>query len=106
MTMFELNFYILDRNNEPVRCYDFIEWALWLGQNNRIKKTSIGRIKISTVFLGIDHNPFSNGDIKKGLWFETMVLDGPMNLYKERYTTIEEALTEHDRLVQDTISRQ
>jgi hypothetical protein len=74
--MSELNFgcslYILDESGEqPVRCDDANEWADWYWESDlrRVGKTFLGKIFISTIFLGIDHGLDHTHPV---LW-ETMV---------------------------------
>jgi len=54
-----------------------------------------GKVFVSTIFLGIDHN-FGGG---KPLVFETMIFGGKHDLYQERYSTYEEAIEGHKRAV-------
>lgn len=66
------------------------DWADWSANiNNRIvRQTPLKNktITVSTVFLGINHG---------GFWFETLVIDGEMDGYMERYRTFDEALEGH-----------
>ena len=49
--------HILDADNNPVLEPDVVKWAKWYETANRhVGNTVIGGIKISTVFLGLDHN--------------------------------------------------
>jgi len=50
--------------------------------------------RISTVFLGIDHN-FGDGP---PLLFETMVFGGKLDQEQDRYSTYDEAITGHDKM--------
>lgn len=76
---------------------DFTEWAKWYKTANRhVDKTDItNKIKVSTVFLGIDH-AFGGGE---PVLFETMVFGGKHDEYQERYKTWEEAEAGHKRIV-------
>lgn len=68
--------YILDKKGNPVAT-DLMTWATWFEKSckdfdatkRRVAMTTIGRYKVSTVFLGLDHN-FGKGP--PVLW-ETMV---------------------------------
>ena len=93
-----MNMYILDENNKPVVCDDASEWARWFeGSEDRIvAQDSVGDVKISTVFLGLDHNFSGTGD---PLLFETMVFGGVHDEYTERYTTYDLAKQRHDEVV-------
>lgn len=62
-----------------------------------VAKTSIGDVRISTVFLGMDHNFFGNGP---PLLFETMIFGGPHDGYQERCSTWEEAEKQHEKAVE------
>lgn len=70
--------------------------------SEKLFRTSIGNIDVSTVFLGLDHG-WSN--VEKPILFETMVFthDGcgsEFAGYQERYSTYEEAKAGHEKLVQ------
>ena len=60
-----------------------------------MKKTKVGNIEISTVFLGLDHS-FGG---KKPLLFETMIFGGKLDQEQERYTTWEQAEKGHKGMV-------
>lgn len=53
-------------------------------------------VRVSTVFLGIDHNYSDRGP---PLLFETMIFGGPHNDYQERYATWDEAERGHAKAV-------
>ena len=61
--------------------------------DRHVDNDKIGKVSISTVFLGIDHN-FGVG---KPLLFETMIFGGKHDQYQERYTTWEEAEKGHKK---------
>lgn len=84
--------YILDKNNEAQECDDIMEWGLWFSnfENRRVAEDIIDGIKVSTIFLGIDH-AFGGGP--PVLW-ETMVF-GSNSEYQDRYTSHEDALVGH-----------
>lgn len=67
-----------------------------------IKKTKVGKKLVSTVFLGIDHR-FNNES--EPILFETMVFPNPeenlLDELCERYSTYNQAVAGHDRIVQD-----
>lgn len=73
------------------------EWAMWMETADRV----VGRddieidgeeVRISTVFLGIDHSFGLGGP---PVLFETMIFNGKHNDYQERYCTLEEAKVGH-----------
>jgi hypothetical protein len=83
---------------------DFRTWAIWFEVYSRnrgrvIKSTQVDRdppIRVSTVFLGIDHGFNFSGD-RPPILFETMIFGGEHNQYMDRYPTYEEALAGHQR---------
>ena len=84
--------YILNEAGEPVPEPDLVKWALWLGSaGRRVAITEIGKITVSTVFLGCDHS-FGRG---QPILFETVVFGGPLNEEQERYHTRAEAIAGH-----------
>lgn len=84
--------YILEgRKAVPV---DLMTWATWIEKGDRIvAKTSMGDVRISTVFLGLDHS-FGDGP---PLLFETMIFGGKHDQYQERCSTWEEAEAMHKK---------
>lgn len=60
--------------------------------NRIVAQTDIGRIQISTVFLGLNHRYFGDGP---PLIFETMIFGGKHDGYQSRSSTWEEAEKEH-----------
>lgn len=87
---------------------DLMTWARWFEGNERIlrqteviKGLKLGSkalgtpIKVSTIFLGIDHN-WGEGP---PLLFETMVFGGEHDEYQERYATYDEAIEGHERAI-------
>ena len=96
--------YILDEKGNTIPEPDLLKWASWFEENRdkkRVKADNIGKARISTVFLGIDH---SFGEGKPILW-ETMIFGGEHDDYQKRYTSREEALEGHQKaldLVKET----
>lgn len=88
--------YILDENRSPVPCEDLIEWAQWFETADRtVSKDKIGDVKISTVFLGLNHR-FGPGS---PLLFETMIFGGPHDGHGSRCTFWEDAERQHAEAV-------
>lgn len=88
--------YILD-GHKVVECSDLMKWATWFETADRhVDKTMVGDIKISTVFLGLDHN-FSDGEPQL---FETMIFGGDFDQEMWRWPTWEEAEKGHARTVE------
>jgi len=89
--------YKLDDSGEPVLCTDLMEWGRWYETANRhIADETIGDVRVSTVFLGIDHS-FGAGP---PVLFETMVFGGLLGDEQERYSTRAEAEAGHRRMVE------
>jgi hypothetical protein len=83
--------YIL-RDKEIIKTDNLSEWGKSMEFPNRIiEQTEIQGIKISTVFLGIDHAFFG----EEPLLFETMIFGGELDGYQERYSTWDEAYKAH-----------
>jgi hypothetical protein len=107
--------YILNADGHPVPCDDPLAWALWMETAERrlLQDLDEGlngpddpkRVLVSTVFLGLDHNYFSDGP--PILW-ETMVFGGVLDGTQQRYASREEAIVGHQELccrVMETIHR-
>lgn len=93
-----------------VPCQDAVEWAMWFETaTRRVKETQIGRVWVSTIFLGLDHNfacvfgdPLGGEADHLPHLFETMAFDGRSEdklgpeLYCNRCGTWEEAEAQHE----------
>lgn len=88
--------YIL-KDGIPVQEPDLLTWAIWYEDfdGRRVANIEIGDVRISTVFLGLDHQ-WGGGP---PLLFETMIFGGEHDDYQERYSTLEEAMAGHARAV-------
>ena len=87
--------YIL-KGKKPVLEPNLLRWGKWFETGNRnVGKDNINDIKVSTVFLGLDHS-FGHG---KPLLFETMIFGGKHDEYQERYESWEEAEEGHKKAV-------
>lgn len=102
-------YYLLDENKNiiPLSSFEeFVESKIYNGINRIIRHTYLGKILISTVFLGIEHGFL---EIEPVL-FETMIFmngeDDPHNLdqYQERYKNYKDALKGHRRAVRMVIN--
>lgn len=85
-------FYVLNSEMVPVPTINIVDWFMWIDAHRKLFSTQIGKVLISTAFLGCD---CSYGDGPPML-FETMVFwedegDGE----KMRYETFEQALEGH-----------
>lgn len=87
--------YIL-KGKQIIKETDLIKWAEWFEKADRhVANTEIGNVRVSTVFLGLDHS--FGGKIP--LLFETMIFGGKHDSYQERCATWEEAEIEHTKAV-------
>lgn len=87
--------YILDAQGIPVAEPDLLTWAQWYETADRsLMETKCGAVRVSTVFMGLDHG---FGSVEPILW-ETMVFGGPLDGEEERYSTREDALEGHERM--------
>jgi hypothetical protein len=59
----------------------------------QIADDHIDEVRVSTVFLGMDHN--SESDVGPPLLFETMIVGGLLDQFRMRCTTYEEAEIMH-----------
>ena len=87
------NYILVD--GQPEVCNDTIKWALWFEKNTEeriVAQDTIGDVRISTVFLGIDHNFDLSGP--PILW-ETMIFGGEHDEYQRRYPTRDDAIAGH-----------
>ena len=93
-----MNKYILNDAREPVLCSDLMEWGRWMETADDRRRVALWEkdgVKVSTVFLGLDHQ-FVPGE---PLIFETMVFGGEWDGEQDRYSTWAEAQAGHDAIV-------
>ena len=89
-------YYILSADGQPLPV-PVMRWAVWFETADRkVALTKIGEAEISTVFLGLDHNFSGEG---APVLYETLVFGGKLDGEMMRYTTHEEALAGHVRMV-------
>jgi hypothetical protein len=100
---------LADDGMTPVPCADLVAWGRWMQTAERRVSQDYDEgdddatIRVSTVFLGVDH---SHGGGPPLLW-ETMVFGGPLDGETARYPTHAEAVTGHQamcRLVRAALS--
>lgn len=94
------NHYILTRTKR-LKKVDLMEWAQWIGtagMERVVKQEFIGDIRVSTVFIGVDHN---FGDKGEELLFETMIFGGKRNGETTRYPTWKSAEEGHEKIVSE-----
>lgn len=86
----------------PVPEPDLFKWAAWMegakGSSDWIlARTTISKeVKVSTVFLGLDHNFDLEGPPEV---FETMIFGGPKDQHCWRYSTKADALLGHENAI-------
>lgn len=87
--------YILE-GHEPVEEPDLFKWAEWFETADRhVRDTFRDDVRVSTVFLGLDFNPFGGPPHL----FETMVFVNGASVDSDRYSTWAEAEIGHDNAV-------
>lgn len=85
--------YILggEDGHTPILCEDTKEWGKQFEKNRHVGDDTIDLVRISTVFLGLDHQ-WGDGP---PLLFETMIFGGPHDQYQMRCSTWDEAIKQH-----------
>lgn len=87
--------YILDADRNVVPA-SLMEWARYFESADRIvRKSVVGEVSVSTVFLGIDHQ-YGDGP---PLLFETMIFGGQHDQWCARCSTWQEAEAQHDQAI-------
>jgi hypothetical protein len=100
-----IGLYILDKQGQVQAEPDLLTWTAWFEAADRhICKTTFKvrrcfglkteTVKVSTVFLGMDHN-YGGGEPHL---FETMIFGGKHDQYMLRYTTKEDAIAGHQNI--------
>jgi hypothetical protein len=90
--------YVLTKDKKVKGC-GLKEWAAFYEQTDsrKIARTVVGKVVISTVFLGIDHG-FDGG---KPVLFETMVFGIDDDELQYRYCTWDKAVKGHNIVVDE-----
>lgn len=89
--MREMMFYLLD-GKVPYPVSSWREWSdPFFMMNRTVRESFIGDVRVSTVFLGLDHQ-YGDGP---PILFETMIFNGPLDASEWRYSTWEEAEVGH-----------
>lgn len=87
--------YVLN-GREPTPVGSLDEWAQrFQADDKHVANTEVGDVRVSTVFLGIDHS-FGVGP---PLLFETMIFGGAHSEDQWRYSTWDEAVSGHEAAV-------
>lgn len=95
--------YILDANGDPQPCDDLLVWAQWFETTNRIVSNDYDEgdptraVRVSTVFLGLDHN-FSLDHKGPPVLWETMVFGGKLDGEMKRYSSKKDAAKGHQAM--------
>lgn len=103
-----MDLYIL-KKGKPVRVHDVIAWAMWYEHHHierQVALDKIGKIEVSTVFLGIDLRFFDLrffGSKGPPILWETMVFGEQKGVYprQQRYSSLAQALAGHKAIVRD-----
>ena len=93
-----------DHNPIPVALNDpHLETMMRDVASRRVGLDEVGNYRVSTVFLGLDHN---YGDEGPPILFETMIFpqSGHNDLHCERYATWDEAVVGHQRVVAEVVA--
>lgn len=80
-------FYVLEGHTpRPVTVDEYMDWRRSLGEKDvvHVGDDTIGEVRVSTVFLGMDHNHWLEGP---PILFETMIFGGDHDDYQKRYET-------------------
>jgi len=90
--------YILD-GKKVVKERDLLKWGRWFETANRkVASTIVGKARVSTVFLGMDHSFGGSTPIL----FETMVFGSKKyEGYEKRYSTWHEAEIGHQTAIRE-----
>lgn len=97
-----MNKYMLDENKNVIPV-DLMTWGKWFEDRNidrHVLDEYIGKYRISTVFMGLDHNFFEDHKPRpvdyKPIVFETMIFDHKdSDIYCTRCSTWKEAEEMH-----------
>ena len=88
-----MNYILVDK--KPVVEKDIIKWSRWYEKGDRkVANTVIDGVRVSTVFLGLDHS-FESGE---PILFETLVFDGDKDGDMDRCSTWEQAEKMHEKM--------
>lgn len=87
-------YWILDTEKRPKLVASIEEWGrFYETADSIVKQEEIGGVRISTVFLGIDHQ-FGDGP---PILFETMIFGGEHDQYQDRCSTWKQAEDMHEK---------
>jgi len=90
-----VKYYILE-GEEVVEAENIVSWGEWFfAANRQIEDTTIEKVRVSAIFIGISVNPFSDAPTV----FETMIFGGNRDLEKHLHCTFREAQIGHAAVV-------
>ena len=93
-----LEYYILVGKTPKLAASD-VGWAKWMATaDRRVAWTDLGKVSVSTVFLGVDHRSLTMGP-GPPLLFESLVFGGKLDGHTTRCSTWEEAEAQHAEMV-------
>ena len=94
---------VLDENKKVVPVGGAKQWGAFSqdAANREVGFAEVGGMRVSTVFLGINHSFVPGNHLLGGppLWFETMIFGDPYDGLRQRYSTWEEADLNHKVIV-------
>ena len=100
-------YWILDAEHNLVPTDDVLVWGTFFEDMGKrrvaqdiIEQPESDPVRVSTVFLGLDHNWLDNGP---PILFESMVFGGPLDGEMYRYPTWDSAAEGHKLLVDETV---
>jgi hypothetical protein len=85
-----------DKTTEQLPKGTYPSYADCTDENRRVGDNTVNDIRVSTVFIQLDHNWDPDG---QPLLFETMIFGGEYDNDMWRYTTWNEAKAGHERIV-------
>lgn len=91
-------FWVL-KDGQPVIEPDLGKFGTWFEdiENRRIAEDVVGAYRVSTVFLGIDHD--MHGTSPAPILFETMIFGPDSDCFRQRYTSLEASKLGHKAAV-------
>jgi len=91
--------YVLDEQHNIHAQPNIQKWGKWFETNsNRIvNQQMVGGVRVSTVFLGLDHDFSGEGP---PILFETMIFGGKHDQDQQRCCTWDQALAMHQRMLE------
>ena len=90
------NLYYLDDRHQVIKAESFEEWAAHFSFGHPVASDQVGQAEVNTVFLG--HGSFER--TAQPVLFETMIFGGPKDTCCWRWSTWDEAMAGHQRIVE------